>query len=419
MLRRGALFLAAAPVLFGLATTACGSKESTTVAPDDQAAIKGAEATCDRPEVGLLTPPENASLVNEVTDYLGLKAPCTATLIANDVVITAAHCFAGDPLDGRAPSGQNLGTFKPNSGCSGATTTFSITRYHKLANINYLAFNPGHDLAIAQLVRHVPTSIAKPAKIAAQDPDDGDPMTWFGYGRRDSWFCGIKPQSDGQKAVYTEMTYPPSTFRVCPGDDGGPLFDSEGNLVSTVSNGAGFGDPVAHAKEITDLVTKWHAEGGNGSGPAAGTDGGTGSGGGSMESEADAGSGGSTDDAGTSSGSGSGSGSDTDAGTDPSSGSGNDTDAGSATGASSGSNSGNTQTEGSSGSGSSDNGNDTGSGSSGTGHTTSGGSLGGGSGSSSSGGCSQAPGGTSGGDAAFGAMMLGLAAVGIRRRKRA
>ena len=187
--------------------------------------------TSDRPEVGLLKLPAGI---------------CTATLIAPDVIITAAHCVDYQTID--APG--NVGTFNVQNGVD--FTVFPVVSVVSLGG--ELGAN---DIAVAQLSVSVPSELARPVPVAAQTPQMGTSLSVFGYGctRRD----GV---SDGQKRV-AHFTSGEASAVLCPGDSGGPVFENEYGAITRINSGyylGGrgedvYGDAVLNGARIMELVT--------------------------------------------------------------------------------------------------------------------------------------------------------------------
>jgi hypothetical protein len=162
------------------------------------------EYTTDRPEVGRIR-----------TD----GGWCTATLIAPQVVLTAAHC--GRYQTAAAPFPVVAGRTEPWVFRTGREEELEIDRFVSFGNeVGSL------DLAIAHLTRAIPTSSAVPANLATRDPAPGELLTFFGYG------C---TNPDETSAPRRRFTYAAGTNVPCPGDDGGPSFLANGDLYSIAS----------------------------------------------------------------------------------------------------------------------------------------------------------------------------------------
>lgn len=132
----------------------------------DSAIVGGTETATDHPSVGYLVAPGGAR-------------HCTGTLIARDVVLSAAHCWSG-------PSELHfgLGTFDP-----GKKTYVAKPSGNELAPYAFVHpdFDKGlpagsNDLAYVVLTEPVPASIV-PARIADHRSVDRCAFELIGYGR--------------------------------------------------------------------------------------------------------------------------------------------------------------------------------------------------------------------------------------------
>ena len=188
--------------------------------------IKGGTVTNERPEVGVF-------------------GGCTATLVASDVLITAAHCV------NYASSDYSQHTFRID-GLDGRAHIYGVERYRSLDQ--RLGDN---DIAIVRLAEPVPESVAKPVPIASDQPADGESLTVYGYGCTD-W--GRSPDGQKRKASFA-MGGPSDTL--CPGDSGGPVFDDQRNAVLRINSGQWnqsrdiFGIVPPNYSRIREQIAAW------------------------------------------------------------------------------------------------------------------------------------------------------------------
>lgn len=180
----------------------CAAQPVDTLAPEappfdvNADAVVGGTVTYDRPEIGFIS-------------------GCTASLVAPDVIITAAHCVSY----GSATSIGNYGSFtvRPEAGESRA---FRIQRYRSFDT----QLGPD-DLCLMQLAEPVPSELATPLRIPSEEPPDGTTLTIFGYG------CTTRgTRTDWQKRRYDFAQGQP-TNRLCPGDSGGPVVSPDGEVL--------------------------------------------------------------------------------------------------------------------------------------------------------------------------------------------
>ncbi len=216
-------------LLLPLLLAACGDAEIATL--DERPSLAGLEdkvvrgdLTDERPEVG------------------SISMGCTATLVAPEVAITAAHCV-------------NFGT-RNNPGNYGSMTFESGRGDRSYVVERYVSFSNGdlgaNDIALLRLAQPVPSEVASPAPIARATPPDGTTLTVYGYGctRR-----GTGTDWQKRKASFTEGA---DTNHLCPGDSGGPVFDESTGAVLRINSGYwhdGFGtDIFGHVPTLYDRL---------------------------------------------------------------------------------------------------------------------------------------------------------------------
>jgi len=221
--------------------------------PTDDTDVSAAESelvfgtvTTARPEVGSLTTGSGS---------------CTATLIAPNAILTAAHCI--DPTQSSLVQVPFNPLFNFRD-ISGVGRSYVIDRVH---SFNWDSFTPSTngvpltgDVGIAHLIVPVPASQAVPATIAATRPTTGAASTMFGLGCTDRIFDG----SFGTKR-FVSFSFGTGTTSLCPGDSGGPeVFGGPtgGGAVWGVSTGAvlfwdTFADVAVHGKQIEAVIRSW------------------------------------------------------------------------------------------------------------------------------------------------------------------
>ena len=175
--------------------------EAPELAVEVVAKIRNGQVTTDRPEVGRI-------------------GGCTATLVAPDVAICAAHCVG---YRTRTSIG-NYNTFRVIK--DGETRRYTVNRYRSFGN--GLGRN---DISLLGLSESVPADLATPAPLARSIPAEGTSLTVYGYG-----CTQIGRSGDGRKrsATYQQGD---RAQHLCPGDSGGPVFNDETGAVLRINSG--------------------------------------------------------------------------------------------------------------------------------------------------------------------------------------
>lgn len=148
---------------------------------------------------------------------IGTEGYCSAVLVSEDRILTAAHCFmfsSGGSLD--KPTNQLTFELGPSKR--------RLTFWHSLgAGLN------GHDMAIAGLDNRIEG--IPPADVDENDPRRGDPLMYAGYGCRsgDHMACIVAPSMTVRHVdtppAFTRYGFESGTFKLYPGDSGGALFN--------------------------------------------------------------------------------------------------------------------------------------------------------------------------------------------------
>lgn len=183
--------------------SAWGEEEALAPEPftDGVEKIRNGTVTSERPEVGSI-------------------GGCTATLIAADLAITAAHCVGYRTASQR---GRYM-TFRLDA--AGGAHRVTVDRYRSFSN----QLGAG-DVALLGLAEAVPERVAQPAPIASRNPANGTSVTVFGYG-----CTAIGQGSDGRKRKAT-FRFGQASAHLCPGDSGGPVFDDSTGAIFGINSG--------------------------------------------------------------------------------------------------------------------------------------------------------------------------------------
>ena len=159
---------------------------------------------------------------------LSKRALCTATLIAQDMIVTAAHCVRND---------NELQMFIAGDGDSAFLAE----------KVGVSAESELTDIGFALLTHNLRT---KPMLIAEEFPDEGREAVFVGYGGTSVTYSagkngqftkkvngsGEKHEIRGNFGEFLPFTYSSPTFLVCSGDSGGPVIDAKsGKIVLTAS----------------------------------------------------------------------------------------------------------------------------------------------------------------------------------------
>ena len=191
--------------------------------------------TFARPEVGRL--------------HFGAGGFCTATLITQNVAITAAHCvnFGTQQTEG------TWGRFVVDPDENASPRTFEITHYRSFSS--RLGWS---DVALLRLRQRVPASVAVPTQVSTRSATNGESVTVFGYGCTDR-------QSQRGGFLKRSFSYAHgNSANLCPGDSGGPVVLGATGPVFLVNSGyytqSGtdiFGEPWQLERDIQTQISNW------------------------------------------------------------------------------------------------------------------------------------------------------------------
>jgi protease YdgD len=185
---------------------------------------------------------------------IGTAGYCTGTLIATDLVLTAAHCLF-DPATG-APQDPATLMFRAGLGNDVAVAEARVQRavahpgYDPAAALSLESIQ--HDAALLHLAEPIPAAVAAP--FVVQFPDQGTEVSVLSYARgRDSvlsWQrrCTVLGQQEGLLAFDCDVDR---------GSSGAPVFDRSGGrarIVSIISSGTREGRVVSLGMVLPDLV---------------------------------------------------------------------------------------------------------------------------------------------------------------------
>ena len=213
---RGLLLLGLGSVLV-ICVTTCGSED-------------GAEMNIPAPEPDAVEKLRNG-VVTEGRPEVGRISNCTATLVAPDVAITAAHCVDFGTLS--EPGNYNILRLVRN----GELRRYTVNRFRSFSRTG-----PGEDdIALLGLATRVRSDFATPAPLARESPPIGHSLTVYGYG-----CTRIGGLGDGQKRRAT-FAQGERSQHLCPGDSGGPVFHDELGAIARINSG------IYHDPGYTDI----------------------------------------------------------------------------------------------------------------------------------------------------------------------
>jgi hypothetical protein len=209
--------------------------------------LVGASVTLERPEVGMLHAP-------------GWGAGCTATLMHQRFIVSAAHCVAypvahrNDRIQFTTQANELVDYIIDRAWILPPHLSLSADGAMHAKYDTQAALNA--DIYIGRLTRWVDSSVATPARIATRFPSDGSTVSIFGYGSFGPEACSS--DSDDSKRARNFVWGPP-LYPICGGDSGGPVFDAglpSGNQLTVNGNDSGLGSLVHMRERLYEEMRK-------------------------------------------------------------------------------------------------------------------------------------------------------------------
>lgn len=209
-----------------LLLAACGGQEEPAQVADS--VVGGELQNFTHPDIGRF--------------YTPFGTTCTATLIADDIALTAAHCVRYES----SGTGGGQVRFRTRSG----TTNARVRAYRSYST------RPGRSDVALLKIDEVSSRIASPRTMAARAPRVGEAIALWGYG------CTERgTRSLGGKTTISARYG--SSKNLCKGDSGGPLLDTAGQIIgvnsayNTVSGADVFALPSSLRSSIQAQVEAW------------------------------------------------------------------------------------------------------------------------------------------------------------------
>ena len=207
--------------------------------------------------------------VGQVTFYSGhhLSWSCTATLVAESVIVLADHCLRVIPRGTSAPQTYEWATFEITLPLADSPMAEPAISYHVYRVGGHMSVGTGlgpRDISLMHLTRPVPNSIAQPIPLAETEPEAGAGGEVYGYGCRGRTHGGPCLGTAAKRRFSFRVGE--RTAVLAEGDSGGPFIVNEHvvSINSAYDPGNGDVDIMAsvspHFTALNAQILVWRQE---------------------------------------------------------------------------------------------------------------------------------------------------------------
>jgi hypothetical protein len=207
--------------------------------------------------MALLPPLELVSPRDAVVRVVGTgNVTCTGTLIADDRVLTAHHCVSLRDKKGRVQN-RDMAPADIQIELGGDYLPWGEAKVRAIVAPQCGYASGDGDIAILVLERHLigmPTSAVR----IESGPEPKDDILIFGFGR-----CALCPDAIHRSLRESGKieSIAPGQFQaqasICPGDSGGPVYSSKGDLIGVVSASVMDGDDHTQGPSLFTRSDAW------------------------------------------------------------------------------------------------------------------------------------------------------------------